>query len=272
MLTIGWFSTGRDEAARQLLQVIHDKIQSGEIDGKIAFVFSNREPGESPESDKFFELVNSYGIPLIYSSFKRFATQQKLEERTKDGALPRWRLEYDREIMNKLERFKVDLCVLAGYMLIVGKEMCRKYDMINLHPATPDGPKGSWQQVIWNLMKNKARESGVMMHLVTPELDRGPVITYCIFPITGEPFNKHWMQIANRSVDEIKKAVGEANSLFKLVRQHGLDREFPLIVSTLAAFSRGKIRIKGKKVVDSQGKPTSGYNLTNEVNGIIRIT
>jgi len=271
-LTIGWFSTGRDEAARQLLQVVHDEINKGGIRATIAFVFSNREPGESPQSDKFFRLVNSYGIPLIYFSFKNLAARQELKEHTKDKALPQWRLEYDREIMRRLDGFKVDLCVLAGYMLIVGKEMCRKYDMINLHPATPDGPKGNWQQVIWTLIQERAKESGVMMHLVTTELDRGPVITYCVFPITGKLFDKHWKAITNRSVSALKKDEGEDNPLFRLIRQHGLARELPLIVSTLAAFSQGKVKIKDGKVFDSQNNPISGYNLSDNMNKTIGVT
>ena len=72
MLTIGWFSTGRDEAARQLLQVTNKCIQSGQIEGNIIFVFCNREPKESEESDQFIELVQSYNIPLVCFSPKIF--------------------------------------------------------------------------------------------------------------------------------------------------------------------------------------------------------
>jgi len=71
MYQIGWFSTGRDEAARELLQVVWQAIQDGELKARISFVFSNREPGESPESDRFFELVGAYGLPLIYLSSSR---------------------------------------------------------------------------------------------------------------------------------------------------------------------------------------------------------
>jgi len=171
--------------------------------------------------------------------------------------------------MRKLQGFSADLCVLAGYMLIVGEEMCYRYDMINLHPATPGGPKGSWQEVIWTLIENNSEESGVMMHLVTPELDRGPVITYCTFPITGEPFDKHWQEISRRSVAELKKEQGENNALFRLIRQHGLAREFPLIVSTLRAFSKGEIRIEAGKIFDSQRKPTAGCNLSNKIKEMV---
>jgi len=55
--------------------------------------------------------------------------------------------------------------------------------------------------------------------------------------------------------------------LFRVIRQHGLAREFPLIIATLKAFSLGKIRISPEKqVVDAGGKPLKGYNLTDEIN------
>lgn len=271
MLTIGWLSTGRDEAARQLLKVVHQKIQSGEIKGKIDFAFSNREPGESKQSDLLFELVHSYHIPLICFSYKKFEAVQNVVEKAAGGKLPKWHLEYDREVMKRLRDFKPDLCVLAGYMLIVGEEMCSKYNMINLHPAAPGGPKGSWQEVIWELIENKSAESGVMMHLVTPELDRGPVIAYCTFPIRGEPFDRYWREIEGRSVAEIKKGQGENNTLFQLIRKHGFAREFPLIVSTLKTFSRGEVKVKASRIFDRHGKPISGHDLSAKVDRIVRL-
>jgi len=271
LLTIGWFSTGRDEAARQLLQVVYQKIQSGDIIGNIVFIFSNREPGEDKESDLFFELIRSYKIPLICFSSQKFKDFKVVKERGDAEKLRVWRLEYDREVMKRLEGFEPDLCVLAGYMLIVGEEMCRRYDMINLHPAVPGGPKGSWQEVIWQLMETRARESGVMMHLATPELDSGPVITYCTYPIRGKHFDNYWRELNSRSVAKIKKEQGEKNELFQLIRQHGLAREFPLIVSTLEAFGRGEIKIEDGKLLDGKGKPISGYNLSDEVNSAIEL-
>jgi len=271
LLTIGWFSTGRDEAARQLLQVVYRKIQSGEINCRIEFVFSNREPGEDKQSDLFLDLVKSYQIPLVYFSSQKFKDSFGLPAKPKDEEMRQWRLHYDRHVMARLERFRPDLCVLAGYMLIVGEEMCRRYNMINLHPAVPGGPKGSWQKVIWTLIENGAKESGVMMHLVTPELDSGPVITYCIYSITGRPFDSHWRILNGRSVKEIKREQVEKNELFQLIRSHGLAREFPLIVSTLKVFCKGDIEIKGGKLFDKMGTPISGYNLSQEVNRSMKL-
>ena len=143
MLKIGWFSTGRDEAARQLLQVVQDNICQAEIKGKIIFVFSNREPGEAKESDLFFNLVRSYDIPLVTFSYQKFKKLRGADTVSEVGPLLSWRFEYDREVMKRLIPFAPDLCVLAGYMLIVGDEMCHRYNMINLHPAAPGGPTGS---------------------------------------------------------------------------------------------------------------------------------
>ena len=257
MYKLGWFSTGRDKAARDLLTVVQRSIALREIEAELAFVFCNREPGEARESDLFLKLVESYRLPLVCFSSRNFKADRGIE----------WRLSYDREVMKRLQSFHPDLCVLAGYMLIVGEEMCQHYNMINLHPAAPGGPKGTWQEVIWQLIDSKSEETGVMMHLVTPELDMGPPVTYCTFPIRGKPFDKYWQEIAGQSVEEIKKGQGENNPLFKLIRKHGLAREFPLIISTLKAFSQGNVKITGdKKLVDAEGKPIKGYNLTDEIN------
>jgi len=248
MLNIGWFSTGRDKAARQLLQTVQDNIRSGDINGEISFVFSNREPGESKESDMLFELVRNYRIPFVCLSHKKFMTgkQEDLTVKTE------WRIKYDREVNKKIKSFACDLCVLAGYMLIVSEELCQRHDMINLHPAPPGGPAGSWQEVIWALIDSKADTAGAMIHVVTPELDKGPVVSYCLFSIKGEAFAQYWRK-------------DDRNTLFGLIRQHELAREFPLITLTLQSLSRGEVTVKERKVIDAQGRPISGYNLTQRV-------
>jgi phosphoribosylglycinamide formyltransferase-1 len=270
MYQLGWFSTGRDKAARDLLQAATSSIELGEIKAEIAFVFSNRELGECEDSDLFIKLVESYHIPLICFSYRKFKASQGPPTTGQSTTLPQWRLDYDREVMTRLQKFHPDLCVLAGYMLIVGQEICHRYNMINLHPAAPGGPTGTWQEVIWQLISNEAQETGVMMHLVTPQLDKGPPVAYCTFPVRGKPFDKYWQEIKGYPIEEIKKQ-GENNPLFKLIRSYGLTREFPLIIATIKAFSRGKIKItRDKKVADSQGKLIKGYNLTDEINEQIK--
>jgi phosphoribosylglycinamide formyltransferase 1 len=270
LLNIGWFSTARGDSSRKLLEAANSTIQSGRLHARIDFVFCSREPGESEKTDIFLNQVAEYRIPLVCLSVKKFAESYRKRVGVHDESLPEWRLEYDRRVMQKLGGFHPDICVLAGYMLIVGPEMCTTYNMINLHPALPTGPKGTWQEVIWDLIEHKATGSGVMMHLVTPELDRGPVISYCRFPIIGPDFDGLWAKIGTTSVDKIRSEQGESNELFKAIRRAGFAREIPLIIHTLEAFSNGRITItKDKSLIDSHGRRIPGYDLTSEIDAAI---
>jgi folate-dependent phosphoribosylglycinamide formyltransferase PurN len=267
MYQLGWFSTGRGKGSRGLFQTVQDNITSGRLEAEISFVFCSREYGETKATDFFLRMIENYQIPLVTFSYQKFKSRAKSFESDSGNAfLPSWRLDYDREIMARIEHFHADLCILAGYMLIVSADMCQKYNMVNLHPAAPEGPTGTWQEVIWELIESDADQTGVMMHLVTPELDKGPVVTYTTFPIKGEPFDNYWQEIKRTSLDQIKKEQGENNSLFKLIRENGTTRELPLTIATIKAFSEGKVRITpSKQVVDANGKLINGYYLTDEI-------
>jgi len=267
MYKLGWFSTGRGMGSKNLLKAAYDSIKSGEIEAEIEFVFCSREPREYEATDQFMKMVDDYDIPLISFSYLKHKAMVNQPDTNPDGTLAQWRLDYDREVMARLKDFRPDLCVLAGYMLIVGPEICQKYNMINLHPAVPGGPTGTWREVIWQLIEGDAKETGAMMHLVTPELDKGPPVTYFTLPIRGEPFDRYWEEIQERPLEEIKREQGENNPLFKHIREQELAREFPLIIATIKAFSQGKIKItEDKKLVDASGKPISAYDLTDEIN------
>jgi hypothetical protein len=145
--------------------------------------------------------------------------------------------------------------------------------MINLHPAAPGGPAGTWKEVIWQLIEHEAETTGVIMHLVIPELDKGPPATYCTFPIRGEPFDRYWDEIRGYPIDKIRKDQGENNKLFQTIRQHGFARELPLIISTIKAFSQGRVKITDdEQVVNAANKPINGYDLTEEINEQVKET
>jgi len=157
--------------------------------------------------------------------------------------------------MERIIPYYHDIIVLAGYMLIVSPQMCRRHDMINLHPALPDGPTGAWEEVIDELIRQRSSATGVMMHLVTEELDRGPVVTYCVFPLQGSHLDHLW------DTDH-----GERGELFWRIRAEGVRREIPLIVLTLKALAEGSIRTEEGRVMDDTGEAQlGGVSLTEEV-------
>jgi methionine synthase I (cobalamin-dependent) len=109
------------------------------------------------------------------------------------------------------------------------------------------------------------------MHVAIPELDMGPTATFCTFSIRGGVFDKPWEAIKSKTVDEIKAGEGVENALFETIRKHGVIREVPLVIATLKAFSEGKIKItKDRQVVDSSGKVIRGYDLTKEIDAMVR--
>ena len=265
MLRLGWFSTARGQTSPRLLRVVQEAIQRGDFEARIQVVFCNREPGEDPITDQFLELVKSYGLPLVCYSYSRYRRERGLPPARAGQPLPSWRSDYDREVIRRLEPYPFDLGVLAGYMLITSEVMCQRYDLLNLHPAAPGGPIGTWQEVVWQLIEGRAERSGVMMHLATPEVDRGPPVTYCTYPIHGPAFDALWRDIEGRSIAEIQASEGENNRLFQEIRRHGVARELPLVVATVGAFARGKVRIADKRVMDATACPIPGYDLSEEI-------
>ncbi len=268
---LGWFATGRGEGSRGILKAVQESIASGELDVEIEFVFCNRERGETEATDIFIDMVEGYGIPLIMYSYRDYRDTRGVPKPDPSEPLPQWRIDYDREVMKLLEGFNPDLCVLAGYMLINGPELSEKYDFLNLHPAAPGGPAGTWQQVIWYLIETGADRQGIKMHVAIPELDVGPTATYCTFPIRGKAFDRYWDDIKGKSVEEIKEEWEVENPLFKAIREHGYVRETPLIIATLRAFSRGEVRITPEKqVVDASGNIIDGYDLSAEIDEMVK--
>ena len=243
MLRIGWFSTGRGQGSRGLLRLVHERLVSEGIDARIEFVFSNRAPGEAEGSDEYFKLVADYGLPLVTHSSSEF-------RRRTGGQFSDHRAEYDAEVLEALSGRQPDICVLAGYMLIASSALCRAFPLLNLHPALPDGPIGTWQQVVWELIERRAERTGAMMHLATEEVDRGPLVSYVTVPLRTAALEHHWRDLADGEVSEIKGRVGEDFELFQLIRAEQFQREPYLLLETMRALSRRDIVLDVASVGD----------------------
>jgi len=255
MLDIGWFSTGRGPGSQGLLRFVQDRLEKGLLDARIQFVFSNREPGEAEGSDQFFELAENYGLNVATLSSSKF-------RREMGGRFADHRAEYDGRVMESLIGYQPDICVLAGYMLIVGGPMCRQYSLLNLHPALPDGPIGTWQEVVWRLIETRADMTGAMIHLATEEVDRGPLISYCTVPLSGPHIDEQWLAAEKRDLDKVKAEEGEEFALFQIIRQAEYEKEAYLLFETLRAVADGRVIIKDGQVIDGStpvGSATAAF-------------
>ena len=91
-------------------------------------------------------------------------------------------------LLDLLRKFRIDLVVLAGYLKRIQPAVVREYAgrIINIHPALlPDfGGEGMYgARVHEAVIASGARESGVTVHLVDNEYDRGPIIAQWRVPV-----------------------------------------------------------------------------------------
>jgi folate-dependent phosphoribosylglycinamide formyltransferase PurN len=264
-LHVGWFSTGRGEGSQRLLRAAVDAIGEGRLDAEIAFVFSNRDEGQFPATDEFFRQVRSYGLPLLTLSDARFRRDNGGEVARKGQALPAWRTAYDEAVVELIAPYSFDVGMLAGYMLIATAPLVTHRPLLNLHPAAPEGPAGTWQDVTWDLIARRAEHSGVRIHLGTLELDAGPIATYCRYPLRGPNIDLLWRGVQGRALDEVRSTDGEANPLFQEIRRRGAARELPMVVETLRALADGRLRIDGGRIMAGDTRVVGGYDLTPEI-------
>ena len=136
------------------LQAILDFEAKGKLCGEVALVFSNNENAYALERAKKHKIKTACFSP---SGFKN-------------------RLEYDRQIAYLLETEKIELVVLAGYMLLIGKPILEKYKnrIINIHPALLPSFKGT--HGIKDAFEYGVKVTGVTVHFVDEGLDSGPII------------------------------------------------------------------------------------------------
>ena len=88
----------------------------------------------------------------------------------------------------RLERHRVDLLVLAGYLKLVPPEVVARYRgrILNVHPALLPafGGRGMYgHRVHEAVLASGARETGATVHLVDEEYDRGAILAQARVPV-----------------------------------------------------------------------------------------
>jgi formyltetrahydrofolate-dependent phosphoribosylglycinamide formyltransferase len=92
------------------------------------------------------------------------------------------------ELLALLQKFRVDLVVLAGYLKRIPPKVINEYAgrIINIHPALLPafGGEGMYgARVHEAVIAAGAEETGVTVHLVDDEYDRGPIIAQWRMPV-----------------------------------------------------------------------------------------
>jgi phosphoribosylglycinamide formyltransferase-1 len=92
------------------------------------------------------------------------------------------------ELLALLRKFRIDLVVLAGYLKRIPSKVIREYAgrIINIHPALLPafGGEGMYgARVHEAVIASGVEETGVTVHLVDDEYDRGPIIAQWRVPV-----------------------------------------------------------------------------------------
>ena len=82
-----------------------------------------------------------------------------------------------------------------------------------------------------------------MVHLATEDVDRGPVVSHCTVPISGERFAPFWKDVEGIDLEAAKESWGEEFPLFQLIRESEYRKEPYLLLETLRAVSAGRVSV-----------------------------
>ena len=144
-------------------QAIIEAVQAGRLDADVRVVLTNK-----PDAG-VIERAHRLGVPVEIVPSKGH----------------RNRAEYDALVVETLKKYDVDTIALAGWMRILSEVFINAYSgrILNLHPALLPSFKGA--TAIVDAYEHGVRITGCSVHLVTLELDAGPVIIQAAVPING---------------------------------------------------------------------------------------
>ena len=199
------------------LQAIIDACESADYPGEVVGVVSNK--------------IDAYGLTRAQeANIETVALSHKGFES---------RATYDQALIAKIDIFKPDVIVLAGFMRILTPDFVQHYQgkLVNIHPSLL--PKYQGLNTHQRAIDAGDKEHGVSVHFVTEELDGGPVILQAKVPV-----------FEGDNSDDLAARVHE--------QEH---RIYPLVVKWLCQ-KRLSMKTVGQNeyaILDKCTLPTSGY-------------
>lgn len=263
-LRIAWLTTGRGPGSFGALKYTLDAIDAG-LPVEVAVVFVNRDRGEAEATDRLIAMVEGRGIPVEPHSSVRFRKAAGGRIGKPGDPLQPWRFDYDRKAADILAGYNFQLGVMFGYMLIATEPLFGRFTFINDHPALPDGPIGTYQEVIAELMRNRALESGCMMNVVTGDVDRGPASSFCRFPIHDDLNHDAWDALPDSKLEAASLDEIMGLPLYADIRARGVSRERPFLVETLRAIAEGKLATPPETPLELTGRVERAVKLRGSV-------
>ncbi|MFN3360637.1 MAG: phosphoribosylglycinamide formyltransferase [Pseudanabaenaceae cyanobacterium] len=143
------------------LVAIADAIAAGELNAQIAVVIYNNP--DAPVRERCQER----GIPHVLLNHREFASRELLDDR----------------LAHTLEQYQVDLVVMAGWMRIVTQVLIDRFPhrILNIHPSLL--PSFPGHRAVQQALEYGVKITGCTVHIVTLEVDRGPILAQVPVPV-----------------------------------------------------------------------------------------
>lgn len=197
MIPIAVLASGRGSN----FQAIIDGIKAKEVNAEIKVLITDKKDA------KAIDRAKKAKIPVEIVEKEKFNTREEM----------------DLHIKKLLDKYKVQLVVLAGYMrLIRGKELLESYKnkIINIHPSLLPAFPGVDAQT--QAFEYGCRISGLTVHFVDEQLDHGPIIYQEAIDISD-----------CKSADEVAKKI--------------LEKEHEAYKKIINSFTKGTYAVEGRK-------------------------
>ena len=146
------------------LQALIDAVQGGRLDARIAIVISNRAQAAG------LERARAAGIETLVLDHRQFASRD----------------EFDRRLAEELRARRVSVVCLAGFMRLIGAPLLEAFPnaILNIHPSLlPAFPGVDAQR---QALEHGVKVAGATVHLVTGELDGGPIVLQAAVPVQAD--------------------------------------------------------------------------------------
>ncbi len=158
--TVGVLISGRGSN----LQALIDAVADGRLRASIAVVISNRADAGG------LRRAEAAGIETLVLDHRAFTSRSL----------------YDAELARLLRQRGVRVVCLAGFMRLVGPPLLEAFPeaILNVHPSLLPSFPGLDAQA--QALAHGVRVSGATVHLVTGELDGGPIVRQAAVPVADD--------------------------------------------------------------------------------------
>ena len=140
------------------LQAVIDSIAAGRLEAEIAVVISNKADAAG------LDRARAAGIETLNINHKDYPSREA----------------FDLAVVGELRQRDVALVCLAGFMRLLSAAFVEAFPnrILNIHPSLlPSFPGLDGQRQAWEY---GVKASGATVHIVTPELDAGPIVRQAV--------------------------------------------------------------------------------------------